>query len=507
MNQRVTDLIKYDDIRNWKENDIISIKAGTGVGKSYFIKNQLHAFAKLNNKKILFLVHRTNCKNQFVDEIAKDRKADTIDIRTYQAIENVIMNKGIFDLSQYQYIVCDEFHYFISDASFNITTDISLNEILQQQKAIKIFMSATGDYVKNYMKNVKNLHIINYEIPITYDFIKTLTFFNFDETLESFAEQCIKDDAKSIFFIESAEKAYNLYIKFKDKSIFNCSKSNNKYYKYVDSEKINTMLKEQKFNENILITTTCMDAGVNLIDLNLKHIVCDVGDIGTLIQCIGRKRQQNDDDKIYLYIKAITNEQLGGKETQLKNKIKKADFLRKHTVKEYIKEFPRSNDYTNIIYDEVINDENNCTKKINELMYFKCNSDISDIQCIKMYKDFGYCKYIAYMFGFVDEETKEYNYRLIEEDKHRNKLEEYLESNIGKKLYKEDRKELIDLINLRQDGKQLKSAESFNASFKEQKIPYIIEVPERLSYRDINGKVKKEKTYWIICKKVGLESL
>jgi hypothetical protein len=55
-----------------------------------------------------------------------------------------------------------------------------------------------------------------------------------------------------------------------------------------------------------------MDAGVNIIDDELKHIICDVKDTGTLIQCIRRKRLQSKKDKIYLYIKAITNQQLGG---------------------------------------------------------------------------------------------------------------------------------------------------------------------------------------------------
>lgn len=53
-------------------------------------------------------------------------------------------------------MVCDEFHYFMSDASFNTITDISLDKILELQNAIKIFMSATGDYVTKYFKNIKN---------------------------------------------------------------------------------------------------------------------------------------------------------------------------------------------------------------------------------------------------------------------------------------------------------------------------------------------------------------
>lgn len=494
--QRVTDLIKINDIRTWNINDIITITAGTGVGKSYFIKNQLYAFAKANNKKILFLIHRTNCTNQFIQEIKRDRKDDIIDIRTYQAIENVIKNKGVFDFSPYQFIVADEFHYFVSDASFNVTTDISLNKILEQN-AVKIFMSATGDYIKRYLTNKKNLETIDYEIPITYDFINELNFFNTDETLERFVEYIISGEEKAIFFIQSAEKAFNLYSKYKDNCLFNCSKSNDKY-KYVETDKIDKMLKEEKFNENILITTTCMDAGVNINDLSLKHIICDVKDIGTLIQCMGRKRQQNNEDKICLYIKTITNEQLGGMETQIKRKIEKSDFLRTHTVKEY----PRTSDYNNIVYDEVIIDENNCTKKINELMYFKCKTDMADISIMKTFGEFGYCKYLAQKFGFRDERTGGYNYRIIEEEDSKKKLERHLEDMIGQVMLQvKDRKELIELIDVKSDGHLLKKINNLNGALEERDISY--RIIEFKTSEMIDGKQKRYPSAWKVEKLVG----
>ncbi|NFH99492.1 DNA helicase [Clostridium botulinum] len=489
--QRVTDLIKYDDIRKWNNNDIITIKAGTGVGKSYFIKNQLYAFAKANNKKILFLIHRTNCTNQFYEEIKRDNKTDVIDIITYQHIETVIKNKGVFDFTPYQYIVCDEFHYFVSDSSFNVTTDISLNKILEQN-SIKIFMSATGDDSKRYINNVKKLDTIDYEIPITYDFIKELNFFNTDETLERFIEYLDGTGEKAIFFIQSAEKAYKLYTKFKDKCLFNCSTSNDKYYKHVDTDKIDNMLKNEKFEEQILITTTCMDAGINIIDEKVKHIICDVKDMGTLIQCIGRKRIQNENDGIYLYIKTITNEQLGGMETQTKKKIEKAEFLREHTVKEYVEEYPRSYDYNNIVYDEVIKDKNKCTKKINELMVFKCKMDIMDIEIMKTYEKFGYCKYLATKFGFRDDKGY-YNYRVIEEEDSKSKLERHLSDMVGKRLYKEEQKELIEMIGLKDSRQRLqKSINIINT--------YLI---EQFDYTVISKRVKEDnklKTVWVISK-------
>lgn len=442
--KRVSDVISPGEVKKWNNGDIVTIKAGTGAGKSHFIKHILYAHAKHHGKKILMLIHRINCVNQFQAEIEKDKKADIIDIKTYQSVEATYKKNGIFHFSEYQYIVCDEFHYFMSDAAFNKTTDMSLNAILDQNDKIRIFMSATGDYMKKYISGHKKMKTIDYEITIKFDFIKSLTFFNKDETLEHFLDEAIANGDKGIFFIQSAKKAYELYKKYKDYALFNCSKDN-EHYKYVDEEKINNMLKEEKFNELILITTTCMDAGVNINDKDVQHIVCDVKDVGTLIQCIGRKRLQYKDDGIYLHIKTITNQQLGGMETQLKKKMEMAQFLRKNTVQEYIEKYQRELDYSCIVYDDVVGEKDKGTKKVNELMYFKCLTDVNQIGVMKSYGDFGYCKYLARKFGFYDD-LNGFQYRLIEEEYEKNKLENYLESIVGEKLFSDEQQKLSDLI-------------------------------------------------------------
>lgn len=491
--ERVSGVVTIEEIKKWTTGDTITITAGTGAGKSYFIKNVLYAFAKNNNKKILMLIHRTNCVNQFLEEIKRDKKTDVIDIKTYQKLEWNNLNKIKDDLSKYQYIVCDEFHYFISDAAYNKNTDISLNLILSQQNSIKIFMSATGDYVKKYINNKKNIETIDYELPIHFNFIKTLMFFNKDSTLEEFIKKAIKKDDKGIFFIESAEKAYNLYKKFKKHCIFNCSKSH-KLYKYVNKEEINKMLINERFEKNILITTTCLDAGVNIKDLEVKHIVVDVKDVGVLIQCIGRKRIQNEDDKVNVYIKTINNKTLGGMKTQLKDKLSKSIYLRKHTIQEFVEKYGRDS-YDNLIYDVTTNDNDTCTKKLNELMYFKCLIDIATIQKMLSYKKYGYSKYLAKMF------EKEFNYNVLGEEIYKKKLEDYLESIAGKKLFKDEQKELKDVFE--KNGLKARSLgiNTLNGYLKDKKLNFIIIA--KMTSKIVNGK-KKNKRYWQIINNVDI---
>jgi len=465
---RVSDVVTIKQIKLWNLGDCITIKAGTGVGKSWLIKNILYDIAKGENKKILMLIHRSNCTEQFIDEINRDNKSDVIDIKTYQKLEYKELKSYFNDLSEYKYIVCDEFHYFMSDASFSKTTDMSFDLILSQSSAIKIFMSATGDQMKRFINDNKGIETIDYELPIDFDFIEDLSFFHNDETFEMFMDEIIARNEKAIFFIQSAKKAYELYKKYKDYCLFNCSKHNSDYYKYVDKTKIKEMLKNERFEELILITTTCMDAGVNLVDKEIKHVICEVEDTGTLVQCIGRKRIQDDEDKIHLYIKIINNNALGGKTTQLKKKIHMANFLKEHTVKEFIANFPRQYDYSNMVYDDIVIENNRCTKKVNELMFFKCEEDLAEILTIIGYGKYGYCKYLKEIFG-MDE------YRVIEEDDKTDELIKYLDRIIGKRLLKEDQKELIDIVDLRDSrNRQQKSIGQLNEYFKANNLKYLI---------------------------------
>jgi guanylate kinase len=487
---RVSEKVTIDHINSWNPGDIITIKAGTGVGKSYFIKNNLYAIVRKQSTKILFLLHRTNCVNQFRSEILADKKENTIHIVTYQHIETLLKKGKSFDYSPYQYIVCDEFHYFMSDAAFNKTTDISLNSILEQTQCIRLFMSATGNYMKSYISTYKKLPTIDYELPINFSFIKSLTFYNKDSTLDIFIKEAIEKQQKGIFFIQSVEKAYQFYLKYKDYCLFNCSKNNEKgYYKYVDQNKIDQMLANEKFDELILITTTCLDTGVNIIDEQLKHIVCDIFDIGTIVQCIGRKRLSKEDNHVNVYIKSINNQQLGGHETSLKNRIKKAKYLIDHTPTEYVNEYLREYDDNYIVYDEVIEGDK-ITKKVNWLMYFKSLIDVSAIQAMKEYK-FGYTKSIANKLG------KGSDYRLIEEVIEQRELDSYLESMLGKiMLQSKDRKQLIEKINVRDgnNNRLLKSLDILNCKLKEDGYDFIID--QFKTSRTIDDKKINYKAAW-----------
>lgn len=495
--KRVSDIISNADIKHWKPNNIIIISAGTGSGKSYFIKNNLYKYAKSNHKRILFLIHRSNCAIQFQEEIRRDGKEGIIEIMTYQKIEYDIINAAeMMDFSKYAYIVCDEFHYFISDANFNNTTDISFTEIMHQKNCVKIFMSATGEDVESYFAEHYRKRIIKYELKPDYSYVTKLTFFFRDDDIELLAKKIISQNQKALIFIQSAQKAYKLFKKFKSNSLFLCSKTNS-HYKYVDKGKIKSMLQNECFDENLLITTSCLDAGANIIDRAVKYIIADITDIGSLIQCLGRKRCQGVDDTCSFYIKTITNQQLSGLHRSACKDIEMADYLLKHNTQELILQYPRQSDKSRIIYDDTnFNKQKNMsTKKVNKMMFAKKKADIK-LYSELMSVEYGYCKHLAKWLGFQNANGY-YTYDVFAKDYSLIAfLNEYAIDKIVM-LQAKDRKPLINQLNIRSKSRhQLKSLDSLNAALIEMNLPY--HIISFSTHRMINGKNKQFKKAWRI---------
>ncbi len=489
----VSDVITEEEIQQWKPGSVITIRAKTGDGKSYFIKNRLYDYAKARDEKILLLLHRDNTIKQFIKEIERDGKGDTIHVRTYQHFEQPLLHEKSIDLSEYQYIVADEVHYFVSDSAFNNKTDLSFEAIIGQTDSIRIFMSATIDDIQDYINIDRRIETIDYVLPQNYQHISRLSFFGKDDMLDEFAKQVLESGEKAIFFIYTARKAYDFYLRFRDVATFNCSKSN-PLYRYVDEGVINRMLENERFETPLLITTSCFDTGANIVDPDVKHIIIDMKDADTIIQCAGRKRTQSEGDTVSLYIKNITNQQLGGFESSSNRKLQMARYLMQHTTKEMLNQFPRQNDASGVIYDVSI--DGHLEKRINQLMYLKKTKDVALYGQMKSLGEYGFSKYIAQKFGFFDNDTGEYVYQVARDDFG---LKSYLERMVGVVMPgRADRKEFIDKLDVRQDGHQLKGLDSINAALRERHLPY--QVKEFSTSRIVDGKKKNYKAAWRIDK-------
>lgn len=480
----VTGLITYDEIESWKNGDIVTINAGMNTGKSHFVKHRLTIYAKQKGKKILMLVPRIDILDEFKREIESEGKQDIIDVRTYQSMEmDLIKNKDTF-LNEYAYIVNDEFHYYINDASFGDSTDLSLDAVLKCSSAVKIFMSATGNDIVRYLKAIEKIEIKKeYVIDANYDYIRDIKFYEKDETVEDMLNHWIETGEKAIIFIYSAKKAYNLYKKFKEYSAFNCSKYNKDYAKYISVEEKDRILSENKFETQFLITTSAMDAGVNIWDNELVNVVVDIKDPVTLIQCVGRKRVKYTNEYINLYVKNVCGKRLGGMKSKLTSDLTMADFLKKNGIDAFEVEYHRKFDKNSIIY---IDRKSEDVYQINKLKYVKAKMDLVWCGSLISRGKYAYREYILELFKKATDKIVTF-----EREKEEDKIGAFLEANKGKYIYGDLKEELINVLNLKDDrGRLQKKISTINGYLIDNyRMTAIVDRPR------IDG---KKTTVWII---------
>lgn len=217
--------------------------------------------------------------------------------------------------------------------------------------------------------------------------------------------------------------------------------------------------------------------------------------ISSLIQCVGRKRSQGNNDKLNIYVKALTGRQIGGLISKRKVGLQRADYLLQNSTRLYVEKYSRDNFdkfHNSLIYDKPMSkrNKNTYTKLVNMMIYNKYKIDIHTFEEILKV---GYTDYIGSIFQFGNGFERCYMH-FDEGD-----LSDYLgilaDSNIVM-LTANDRKPFIEKLNVRHDGKLLKSKNSLNAALIEKKYDFRIE--EFKTRRSINGNIKSFKSAWRI---------
>lgn len=304
----ISELIK-DEYKEWEAGQIILISAPTGSGKSNFIFDKLLELAICRRKKILYLVNRRILKMQLDSFLERDINEkiyekfrnyeidleDYINIKTYQWIEEKILTESLHDdviknLANYDIVVYDECHYFYADATFNTNTEISF-QILEGvfRYKLKIFMSATMEKVKKFIKSYAELevdqgqriyweinrpeteyskrmykwgmkNIAEYTVPTDYSYIKLHSFSDNIDLVKIVNNN--QDDEKWLIFIDSIKDGNGL----KDGLIESGIPKEDVVFIDADYKKdisasnsVNSITKNNLVEEKIVITTPVLD--------------------------------------------------------------------------------------------------------------------------------------------------------------------------------------------------------------------------------------------------------
>lgn len=461
--------LSIPDYKEWTPG-LYLVDAGCNAGKSTFVIKELYPFAREQHKRILMFSNRLALKGQ--QEILT--QGTDIMLMTYQKLEFNQYQQKIEIISTYQhedlmpfveqfdYLVLDEAHYLFQDASFNLATE-TIIEMVERYRDSKIvlMLSATPQLLKKYFDTqIKKTYVVERD----YSYIKKLYAYDDREAVFKIINDIPKNE-KIVFFGDKKERLQELQRQFEDSVYLS---SDNKGQELTFKQ----IVTQEYFDCRILFTTKVLDNGINLKDKAIKHIIIDLSDLTEFVQCLGRRRitDMNDTVTVYFYagIKSIS-----GKYGYLKEAMEIADeyfeykehncldiFQNKYRIKHNLPNF--FDNMMNLVYPA----------------YFKAKHDFAFYRDITE-KRKSMKKEVSRLLKkpCEDYEKVEKNYRL--------KL--YLESNVDKKYFKQDRKTLIEIFDVRQGDYVLKSRNVLNQYLKDYGFDYCIGVG-----------TEKRKVYWVI---------
>lgn len=477
MMQRVSDIIQAQDIEQWKHGDKILIRAGTGRGKTHFVKTVLPCYADTNNR-ILFLSNRKSLNQQTQNEVMQMGGQWLIECMTYQKLEKQILDEKV-SLKEFKYIVCDEAHYFFMDSTFSESTNISADYIKDcTQDKIVIMMTATPKRLKAYF-GIDDKHL--YEIDTEYDYITQIYRYSKFETIIKMLNTLPKGE-KAIFFT-SAEKAYNASKQVYDAS-FICSESNSRK-RSINKKELKSIQEQSRFDSRVLCTTIVLDNGINIIDEQVKHVVVDIMDIDTVIQCIGRKRILSANDTITLYVADKKPNSIQTHFNKICKDLEQPLFFREHGERVYRKKYRKQEQ------NRLLIDVEEDIFKINEVAAWKYSELKADYKLMLEMQD-GWLRMLMQEMALEDRVI-----RSLERELDAISLEMYLNDLIGVKIFSEEREIVKQSILEHMVGKIEKNRrklgiKSINGILGDLGVPYTF-----ISHKETKGE-RRNQQYWML---------
>lgn len=287
--------VEIHDFKDWKAG-VYLIEAGCGQGKNYFVFNTLFPYAHENGKRMLVFSNRVALREQ---QQAQTQEKD-VKLITYQSLEHDEYLETMQDtknkvrglmqqVGEYDYIILDEAHYLYQDAPFNKNTE-TIIELIEKYRSSKIIvlLSATPDLLKKYLRIDKP-----YFFKADYSYIKEVQYYTKRDTLDEIISK-IPENEKIVVFADSKDRLKELHSEYPNSAYLDAS---NKKRRKV----FNQIIERERFDCRILFTTRVSDNGINLTDKDIKHIIIETTDIVEFMQCLGRKRSQDENDTINLY--------------------------------------------------------------------------------------------------------------------------------------------------------------------------------------------------------------
>lgn len=339
---------------------VILFHAPVGAGKTSFCLNELWRHCRINQKTMLLLVNRSALKGQLRQLILKRMKVpagvlqeegilkvDGLIVTSYQYLQEILkyhldcesLRVGDIRSKEFDFVIADEAHYLLADSVFSMQTGYlrRLPEVFPT--AVRVYMSATLAPVRKLLLDIE--HVQDLYEQCTSDLERKQLPFRYRQTgMQNLIIRMEVDRKRDVLEIEAAE-AYFSYFKSvlfgEDEDLValienNCgnpgkwlcfvdSKEKGREYKkrliekgitaaFVaadgmeedDERELNLIMKQGRFQVQILLATPVIDNGVSITDGSVTHLVISGYEVIQAVQQAGRLRVKNRKSPLELYI-------------------------------------------------------------------------------------------------------------------------------------------------------------------------------------------------------------
>ena len=286
----VSDLIA-DSYRTWRPGERILVSAGCGTGKTSFAVGPLAEYARVEGRSILYLTPRKALNHSLVSRHSQAG----VCYRTYQAVEQELLD-GQNPLSGYDYIVCDESHYFVADSTFNFRTEESWRAIAASS-AVVIYMTGTPDGLKT-LAGLAGMELREYAIPAQTGHIRKVVWTASKAEYIDSIVRTAKEGKKLIAFFASKTDMCRCAGRLTEAKIsVETYDADGRTTKVMPDGRTTTIPKlpaqdglGYTLTAQCLLATTYLNSGVELWDAYITDVFSDILDVDETIQALYRKR-------------------------------------------------------------------------------------------------------------------------------------------------------------------------------------------------------------------------
>ena len=165
------------------------------------------------------------------------------------------------------------------------------------------FINKSKDYDSLSSRHIEEGITKYYKLEPDYTYIDPVYFDRWDEIVAAIL--AAPENEKWLIFVESKKRGEDLLKQLKNSGcngVVFITAENKKSHGTEEGAAFQSIVKNEAFQQRVLIATKVLDNGINIKDSALRHLVIDAFDETTFLQMLGRKRRLNAEERLHLYL-------------------------------------------------------------------------------------------------------------------------------------------------------------------------------------------------------------